>query len=81
MRLRRYTIKPELFLFLLTAGDHGVYSVRDGGMPADAVLLNLRQTVGRIEILIASETFPEFLPEGSAGELLDAEIAIARGIA
>jgi hypothetical protein len=51
------------------------------GCPLDAVLLDVRHSwPGKLEVLVASESFEE-APHGSAGELLSPEIRILRGLA
>ena len=75
MKAKRFTLSAELFLSLLTLGRHpGGYAVVRDGMPLDAVLLDVRHAwPGKLEVLVASDSFEE-TPHGSAGELLSPEI-------
>ncbi|HSY92349.1 MAG TPA: hypothetical protein VK812_13310 [Candidatus Binatus sp.] len=82
MKAKRFTISAELFLSLLTLGRHpGGYAVVSDAMPPDGVLLDVRHVwPGKLEVLVASESFEE-MPRGSAAELLSPEILILRGLA
>jgi hypothetical protein len=61
MRYKRMIISAELFLSLLTEGEHPArgYTVTGDAVPVDAKLVHVRHSwPNSIELLLSSETFP-----------------------